>query len=479
MKTTTRRGFLRKAGVAAVGLAGCSTSLTGRLASAAASTAGKSKLNFVFILVDDMGWADLSGYGSTYHLSPIIDRLAGQGMKFTDAYAACPVCSPTRASLLTGKYPARVGVTDFIPGHWRPWEKLVVPPIHNQLPLAETTIPEALKKAGYVSACFGKWHLGWGAEFAPDKQGFDVWGGGDPADKDKQVKSLTDKSLAFMETNKDRPFFLYLSHHTVHIRLEAPQELVDKHAARLKPGQGPPAQANPAYAAMIEHLDNSVGRVLDKLDQLKLAERTVVIFYSDNGGLIRMYTGEGEVVTSNAPLRAEKGTLYEGGVRVPLIVRLPGVVEAGSVCGEVVTSTDFFPTILELAGVKGRRDPTLDGVSLAGLLKGGGPLKREAVYWHYPHYHHCAPCGAIRAGRYKLIEYFEDGKLELYDLAKDIGEKTDLAAKMPAKAAELRKKLAAWRESAGAKMPTPNPDHDPAKAHLWQRRTAGRPARKR
>ena len=460
MKAVTRREFLRRMALAA-GAASVPA------ASAVAAAAGKRKPNIVFILIDDLGWADLSGYGSTYHLSPILDKLAAQGMKFTDAYAACPVCSPTRASILTGRYPASVGVTDFIPGHRRPWAKLVVPKIHNQLPLEETTIAEALRPAGYVSACFGKWHLGGGRKFSPDKQGFDVTGGGRGAERDKQVKSLTDRALKFITDHRDRPFFLFLSHHSVHIRLEAPKELVAKHKARLRPGQKPPAQANPTYAAMIEHLDNHVGRILDKLDELKLADNTAVIFFSDNGGLIRMYTGGGKVVTSNAPLRSEKGSLYEGGIRVPLIVRLPGVVRAGRVCREPVTSVDFFPTVLALAGVKPPSARPIDGVDLLPLLRGQAPPKREAIYWHYPHYHHTAPCGAIRAGRYKLIEYFEDGRCELYDLADDIGEKTDLSRKMPDKAAELRKKLAGWRKSVGALMPTENPNHDPAKAHRW------------
>jgi len=466
MRSCSRRQFLQAAGV---GLA--ATTLGSAARAAGANT---PRVNFVFILIDDMGWADLSCYGSTYHQSPIIDRLAGQGMRFTDAYAACPVCSPTRASILTGKYPARLGVTDFIPGHWRPWARLVVPEIHNQLPLTETTIPEALKSAGYVSACFGKWHLGWGRQFGPGANGFDVHGTGGSRG-DKQVTGLTDKALKFMADHRDRPFFLFLSHHTVHIRLEAPGKLVAKHTARLKPGQKHPAQANPTYAAMIEHLDNSVGRVLDKLDELKLADRTVVIFFSDNGGLIKIYTGAGEIVTSNLPLRSEKGTLYEGGIRVPLIVRWPGVVKAGSVSNVPVTSTDFFPTMLEAAGVKRPAGASPDGLSLLPILTGRGRLKRDAIYWHYPHYHHTAPCGAMREGRHKLIEFYEDGRLELYDLEVDLGEENDLAARMPEKAAELRRKLHAWRRSVGAAMPTQNANHDPAKAHQWGRRPRPKP----
>jgi arylsulfatase A-like enzyme len=470
MSRTTRRGFLRQAGA---GLLGSSTLVRGAAALAASGQRrppGAGRCNFVFFLIDDMGWADLGCYGSAYHLSPVIDRLAAEGMRFTDAYAACPVCSPTRASILTGKYPARLHLTDFIPGHWRPWARLVVPPIRNQLPLAETTIAELLQAAGYSCGCFGKWHLGGGPQFAPDKQGFDAPAGGPRSKGDKNAAGLTDQALKFIEDHKDRPFFLYLCHHTVHIPLEAPKALVEKHTKRLKPARKPPQQANPTYAAMIEHLDNQVGRVLRKLDELNLAARSVVIFFSDNGGLIRIYTGKGEIVTSNAPLRAEKGTLYEGGVRVPLIVRFPGVVKSGSICRQVVTSVDFFPTILELAGVARPADATIDGISLAPLLTGAGGLDRDAIYWHYPHYHHCAPCGAIRAGRYKLIEHYEDGRCELYDLAEDLGEKNDLAEKLPERRAELRAKLAAWRKGVGAAMPTPNRDYDPARADQWGRR---------
>ncbi|HUS91437.1 MAG TPA: sulfatase [Phycisphaerae bacterium] len=462
MRTTTRRGFLRWAGAGLLG--------AGAMLRAAAGAASAPKRpNIVFILIDDLGWADLGCYGSTYHRSPIVDRLAAQGMRFTDAYAACPVCSPTRVSILTGKYPARVGVTDFIPGHYRPFAKLTVPTIHNQLPLEETTIPEALKRAGYVSACFGKWHLGGGQQFGPKAQGFDVADGGNNRQRDKMVENLTDLAVGFIEENRDKPFFLYLSHNSVHIALEAPPELVDAAKKRLKPGQEHPRQANPTYAAMIEHLDKHVGRVLDKLDELKLAERTMVVFYSDNGGLIRIYTGQGEIVTSNLPARSEKGTLYEGGIRVPLIVRWPGVVRPGSVSHEVVTSTDFFPTFVELAGLRPQPGEGTDGVSLMPVLK-GGRLDRDAIYWHYPHYHHCAPCAAVRAGNYKLIEYFEDGKLELYDLSKDLGEKHDLSADLPAKAAELQTQLAAWRNQVGALMPTSNPNHDPTRAPEWGRR---------
>ncbi len=456
------------------------TFLAGLGASAAALTTGglhgmaapRRKPNIVFILIDDLGWADVGCYGSTYYQTPTIDRLAGEGMKFTDAYAACPVCSPTRASILTGKYPARLGITDFIPGHQRPYEKLDVPVNRTQhLPLDEVTIPEMLKGAGYVSACFGKWHLGWAPKHTPTAQGFDV---NKPAknQNDKQVASLTDLAIQFIEDSKDQPFFLYLSHHTVHIRLEASQELIDKHTARLKPGQKPPQQANPKYAAMMDHLDTNIERILKKLDELKLADDTMVIFYSDNGGLRQIYTGDGEIVTSNAPLRDEKGTLYEGGIRVPLIVRWPGRIKPGSTCGVPVTSTDLLPTFAEIAGVK--TTPTGDGESIVGLLKQRGKPKRKAIYWHYPVYHHSTPAGAVRMGDWKLIEFFGGGRrLELYNLADDIGEKKNLAVKHPAKAAELHGALIAWRRSVGAAMPTPNPNHDPARAAEWGPRKWG------
>jgi len=471
-----RREFLSSAGRSALGLAGSAALL--RSASARAAPGSGDRPNFVFILIDDLGWADLACYGSTYHEGPHIDKLAGQGMKFTDAYAAGPVCSPTRASILTGKYPATVNLTDFIAGHWRPYAKLVVPRFNLQLPLEEVTLAEALKRAGYVSACTGKWHLD-GRGSSPDKHGFDVVVGRVRNNNDNQVSGLTNKALEFIEQNKDRSFFLYLSHHTVHIPLQARKELVDKYRAKLKPGQAPPAQASPTYAAMIEMLDESIGQLMAKLDELKIAQRTVVIFTSDNGGLIKIFTGRGPVVTSNAPLRSEKGSLYEGGIRVPTIIRWPGVVKPDSVCGAPVSSVDFYPTMLEMAGAKGDPKHLVDGVSLVPLLKQTGGLKRDAICWHYPHYHHTAPCGAIRQGDYKLLEFYEDGRLELYNLKDDVGEKNNLAARMPQRAAALRKKLDDWRKSVKAKMPTPNPNYDPKRAHEWGRRGRRRPKKKK
>jgi uncharacterized sulfatase len=430
------------------------------------SRAQERKLNVVLILIDDLGWADLACYGSTFHDTPNVDRLATQGLRFTDAYAA-PVCSPTRASLLTGQSTARVGITDFIPGHYRPFARLVVPPIHNHLPHETDTVAEALKRAGYRTACFGKWHLGRGREHSPGKHGFDEFGGA-PNRGDKAVDGLTTRAERFIEANKERPFFLFLSHHTVHIPLQAPKRLVQKYQARAKQVKQP--QSHPTYAAMVEYMDDSVGRIMAKLDELKLADRTLLIFYSDNGGLIQRFDKKGPVVTSNKPLRDEKGSCYEGGIRVPLIVRWPGVTTPGTECAEPVISDDLYPTIAEVAGAKPAQGHIVGGTSLLPLLQGKKSLDRDAIHWHYPHYHHTTPCGAIRAGDLKLIEYFEDGRLELYDLAQDIGESTNLAEEKPQVAKKLQARLATWRKQVGAKMPTPNPKYAPKRAHEWHRR---------
>jgi len=443
-------------------------------ADAAPPAAAQPKYNFVFILIDDMGWTDVACFGSKFYETPNIDRLAAQGMRFTNAYAACPVCSPTRASIMTGRYPARLHVTDWIPGHERPFAKLRIPDWTKHLPLDEETIAEALKPAGYATASIGKWHLG-KPEYWPEHQGFDVnFAGTDQGqppsyfapykiqtipsapDGEYLTDRLADEAVKFIDANKDRPFLLYLPHYAVHMPLMAKKDMIAKYQAKAKP-ENP--QHNATYAAMIESVDQCVGRVCETLDKLGLADRTIVFFMSDNGGVLN--------VTSNAPLRAGKGTMYEGGIREPLIVRWPGVVKPGTTCDTVVTSVDFFPTILDIAAERVVMDPLhprlLDGVSLKPLLNRSGTLDREAVYWHYPHYHNTTPAGAIRAGDFKLIEYFEDNHVELYNLKDDLSETKDLAAAMPEKAEELRKKLAAWRQKVGAQMPTPNPDYDPEK----------------
>jgi arylsulfatase A-like enzyme len=451
----------------------------------------------VFFLIDDLGWKDLGCYGSTFYETPHIDRLAAQGMRFTNAYAACPVCSPTRASILTGKYPARLGITDWIGAPQKPTV------YRDHLPLEEVTIAEALKEAGYATGYVGKWHLATRdadrAKYYPDRQGFDINVGGDPSgspptyfhpyakgnrsletmpaggqDGEYLTDRLTDESLKFIEANRDRPFLLYLSHYAVHTPLESKRDLAAEYDAKAKglpaqdglqaePVYGPYktrlVQDHAVYAGMVQSVDESVGRVLGKLEELGLERDTIVIFMSDNGGLS---TVAREGPTCNLPLRAGKGWLYEGGIREPMIVKWPGVVKPGSECHEPVVSTDFYPTMLDMAELPLRPEQHIDGLSLVSLLRGTGTPKREAIYWHYPHYHGSGnrPSGAIRAGDCKLIEWYEDGRVELYNLREDRGEKNDLAAKMPDKTDELRRRLHAWRREVGARMPEGEPRDD-------------------
>jgi len=461
---------------------GCVLSPTAATVSAAPSQTGAPP-NFVFILVDDLGWADVGCFGSDFHQTPNVDRLAARGMKFTDGYAACPVCSPTRASILSGKYPARLKLTNFIAGRRRLENARVLPADFKlQMELDEVTIAEALRAGGYTTCHVGKWHLGSEA-YWPEHQGFDVnvggcgagmprsfffpdWTKNIPIPDGKPGEYLPDRlaaeAVAFLEKSREKPFFLYLAHYAVHIPMQAKQAMIEKHRARREADPST-KQGNPIYAAMVESVDQSVGRVLDALDRLNLADRTIVFFFSDNGGLS---TPEGPhtPATTNAPLRAGKGYLYEGGIREPMIVHWPGVTEPGSVSRVPVTSVDFYPTILEMAGVRGDPGHVPDGVSLVPLLRQTGTPPREAIYWHYPHFSNQGgmPGGAVRKGDYKLIHFYEDDRVELYHLARDIGETTNLAGEMPDKTAELRKLLAAWLAEVDATMCPPNPDHDPA-----------------
>ena len=468
--------------------------LTGALTLLARAAPQPQPLNFVFILIDDMGWSDLGCYGSTFYETPNIDRFARESMRFTNAYAACPVCSPTRASIMTGQYPARLRLTDWIPGRpqW-PSARLITPPFRQELPLDEPIIPQALKPRGYASASIGKWHLG-GPAFYPDKHGFDLNVAGTergspqsyfgPFDlpnlkggaRDEYLTDrLTVEAEKFIEANRDRPFFLYLPEFAVHLPEQAKGETVARFRAKADPAN---PQHDPVYAAMISSVDDNVGRILKKLDSLGIAGHTAVIFMSDNGGLV--YEGKRkEAVTSNAPLRAGKGHLYEGGIREPMMVRWPGVTRAGTVCDVPVSSIDFFPTILEMAAVPPRAP--VDGVSLAPLLRGRGSIGREALYWHYPHYSNQGgpPAGAVRAGNYKLIEFFEDGRLELYDLANDIGEANDLARRDPKRTAQMHEMLKRWRASVNAAMPAANPKYDPATADQGLAGENPKPVRRR
>jgi arylsulfatase A-like enzyme len=438
-------------------------------------------LNFLFILIDDMGWRDLGCFGSSFYETPNIDRFGKQAVRFTNAYAACPVCSPTRASILTGKYPARLHLTDWIPGRkqW-PSARLITPQFKQELPLEEATIAQALKPLGYASASIGKWHLG-GPPFYPDRHGFDLNVGGtakgQPASyfgpfdlpnlaggskEEYLTDRLTVEAEKFLEVNRARPFFLYLPEFAVHMPLQAKQGAIEHFAGKAKPTA---PQRDPVYAAMISSLDENVGRILRKLDDLRISERTVVFFMSDNGGLV--YEGKRpQPVTSNAPLRAGKGHLYEGGIREPMMVRWPGVTKPDTICDVPVSSIDFFPTILEMAGLKVDPRWAVDGVSLVPLLKRTGSPRRDVLYWHYPHYSNQGgvPGGAVRAGDYKLIEFYEDGRLELYNLASDIRESEDLSRRDAKRAAELHEKLKRWRSAVGASMPAVNPNYDPATA---------------
>ena len=427
--------------------------------------------NIVFVLVDDLGWTDLGCFGSTYYETPNIDRLAAQGMRFTDAYSACTVCSPSRASIMTGQYPARLHITDWIEGHKRPFAKLKIPDWTQRLAPEIPNVARVLKAAGYATASIGKWHLG-DASCYPDKQGFDVniggYNRGQPPSYVSPYKIptladgpdgefLTDReaaeAAAFMEANKDRPFFIYLPHYAVHTPIAAKPAVLEKYKAKQVKGA---PHHNPTYAGLIESVDDAMGTLLRKLDELKLSDRTVIVFTSDNGGLLGC--------TSNAPLRVGKGSAYEGGVRVPLIVKWPGVTRPGSVCRTPVIGADHFPTLLAMAGAAAPAAHTVDGESLVPLLKQAGGLTRDALYWHYPHYHPggATPYGAVREGDFRLVEFYEDSRVELYNLKADIGETRDLAAAMPEKAAALRQKLAGWRTRVGAQMPAPNPAHDPA-----------------
>ena len=491
----TRRGFLRSlvAGAAGTAAAACGFGCRTRAAEAT------RKPNVLFILVDDLGWRDLGCFGSPFYDTPNVDRLRAAGMKFTDAYAACPVCSPTRASIMAGKYPTRTGITDYInpaghnqPEKWRRNTRLLPAPYRDRMAHDEVTLAEAFKQAGYATFFAGKWHLG-SEGFWPEDQGFDVNKGGcergGPYGGKKYFSPYGNPRLAdgppgehlpirlgretadFIEAHKEGPFLAYLSFYSVHSPHMTTKELRAKYTARQKDApetrwgtEGERkvrlVQNHAVYAGMVEAMDTGVGIVLDRLERLGLADDTIVFFMSDNGGLS---TSEGHV-TSNLPLRAGKGWLYEGGIREPMLVRAPGLTPPGSVCSEPVISTDFYPTMLDLAGLPARPEQHVDGVSLRPLLE-GKPMDRGPLFWHYPHYGNQggAPSGAVRDGPWKLIEWYEDGRLELFNLRDDPGETRNLAEAHPDRTKALHAGLVAWRKETGAKMPTPNPKQKPGK----------------
>ena len=437
-----------------------------------------AKPNIVFILIDDMGWADGGCFGSKYYRTPSLDTLAAAGMRFTQAYAACAVCSPSRAAIMTGKYPARLHLTDWIPGEAAPRNsRFRLPAWRQHLPLEETTVAEALKRLGYVTAHIGKWHLG-GPEFYPQHQGFDInIAGGDTgqpasyfwpygekrnahrvpglaeqggAKGEYLTDRLTDEALKFITANRDQPFYLQLAHYAVHAPLMGKEEDVEEFSQI--PGAN--GQSNAVYAAMLKSVDQSVARVLKKLDELALADHTVVVFTSDNGGAVHF--GQ-PPATSNAPLRLGKGYAYEGGLRVPLVVKAPGVTRPGTKCDWPVSSQDFFPTLLELAGANQAASRTaLDGVSFVPLLRGEPTLPRRELFWHYPHYWNggkVSPYSVARVGDWKLIRFYESGREELYNLHNDLAEEHDLAGSQPEKRRELSLRLDHWLKKVGAQMP--------------------------
>jgi arylsulfatase A-like enzyme len=466
----------------------------------------RPKPNVIFILLDDFGYTDLGCYGSKFYETPNIDRLARQGIRFTDAYAACPVSSPTRASIMTGRYPVNTGITDWIPGRQASNsgskdDKFIALPFKQQLDLSEVTIAEVLRQNGYSTMISGKWHLGLEPKYWPENQGFDVNKGGYSAGAPNKSASSngyfspygnprledgpageyltdrqTDEAIKFIENSKEKPFFVYLSYYAVHNPMQGKEQLIQKFTAKADSMGLSTMQAftrekewirksmsdnykeriiqsNPVYAAMIYSVDENIGKLLKKLDDLKIEENTIIIFTSDNGGLS---TSEGSP-TCNSPLRAGKGWLYEGGIRVPLIIKIPGKHKSVSDISTPVCSIDYFKTIIEMTGsdpVKSR----VDGVSIVPLLN-NTKINDRPLFWHYPHYSNqgVEPGSAVRLGKFKLIDNFEKGKQELYDLENDISEKNDISRINPDKTKELYNLLIEWRKNTNAKMMEPNP----------------------
>lgn len=440
------------------------------------NTAGFAKPNIIFVLVDDMGWTDLGCYGSSFYETPNIDKLASEGTIFTDAYSAATVCSPSRAAILTGKYPARLHVTDWIKGHQKPFAKLLPPDWTQYLPLEVTTIAEFLKNYGYATASIGKWHLGHDPKFYPENQGFDVNLGGfymgqppsyfspykmptltDGPDGEYLTDRQTDDAINFIKQNKEKPFFIYLPYYTVHQPLQSKEADTRYFTNKVNEDS---AQRNPVYAGMIKNLDDNMGRITSVLNSLNIAQNTILIFTSDNGGLIAQ--NPSRVVTSNIPLRAGKGSAYEGGVRVPAIVTWPGKIKSGTVNRSPIMGIDFFPTIANIIDPKAILPANIDGVNLLPSLLNHKEVKRDALFWHYPHYH---PGGsttysAVRRNNWKLIYFYETGKKELYNLSTDLSEKNDLSLSNPQLTERLYQEMVQWKKSVNAQDPVPNPKYN-------------------
>ena len=460
-----------------------------------ANSVAAEQPNIILIFIDDLGWMDIGCYGNDFVETPRIDQLAAEGLRFTDFYAAGAVCSPTRCAVQSGQNQARIGITAHIPGHWRPFERVITPQTTMALPLDTVTIAETLTVAGYTSGYVGKWHLGNGPSFQPGNQGYGlsaVIGGphlpgrfrvfGESAYKPEPGQYRTefeaDICIDFIHANRDKPFFLMLSPFAVHIPLGAMSDKVAKY--RAKQSELKTKLPHPVYAAMIEHCDDMVGRIVDAVEAEGLTEKTMIVFTSDNGGLYRRYDYREEaddIVASMAPLKGEKGSLHEGGVRVPLIIKYPPLTRPNTICAEPTISYDFYPTFAEMAGATLPANQSIDGLSLIPLLKDPKKvLPRTALHWHYPHYHHDRPASSIRERDWKLIEYLDGtGDLELYRLKDDLGENNNLKDDFPGRTADLKKKLGQWRISVNARIPIVNPAYDAHRADQWWSMRSGKP----
>lgn len=434
--------------------------------------------NIVLFFIDDMGSQDLGCYGSAFYQTPAIDKIAAQGLRFTNAYSACTVCSPTRASLMTGKYPARLRLTDWIQGHKKPYAQLNVPDWTMYLPLEEKTLAESLKEKGYATWHVGKWHLGDDEKYWPENQGFDVNIAGnfkgapikngqyngffspyglkrlkDGPKGEYLTDRLTNEAISLIDKHKTgQPFFLNLAHYAVHTPIQGKPEKVEKYKQLLNGEKDP--QKNPEYAAMIESVDESVARIIQKLEEKGLLENTLIIFASDNGALAS--------VSTSKPFKRGKGWAYEGGTRTPLLMYWKGKLEGGKLIDEPVITMDIYTTIMNL--VKAQLPNGIDGKDIMPVITQNKSYNRP-LFWHYPHYHSGKPHGSVRFGDWKLIEFFEDNRLELYNLKDDVGETKDLSRENPTKTKELKQLMVSWRKEVKAQMMTPNPDYNEAKAN--------------
>ncbi|RLD76090.1 MAG: sulfatase [Bacteroidetes bacterium] len=437
----------------------------------------ESQVNVVFILADDMGWNQVKYHNITgYYDTPNIDKISLEGMQFTNAYSAAPVCTPARASIMTGKYPARLHLTDYLPGNPYPYAKLKTEKqSENGLPLNEITLGELFKEQGYVTGHFGKWHLNKDKNYKlgrpgdPGSQGFDDVLStvkpeitADPNKDPHHVKEITDRTISFIEKNKEEPFFAYVSHHVVHRPIMENKDLINSY--KTKPNSESKVN-NPIMGAMIERMDRSIGRILNKLEELNLSENTIIIFFSDNGGF--------KYYQDQAPLRGGKAMVFEGGIRVPLVIKWPGMIKPGTVSEFPVISNDFFPTLADIIGADYDKK-SIDGNSLTTILKGGSKIDREAIYWHYPHYHRQGykPSGAIRMGDYKLIEWYErtaygeEHQVDLFNIKDDISENSNLADEKPELAKKMLDKLHKWLNDVGAQQMKVNSNYNFEKQYL-------------